>query len=195
MSLQLIETLYAKHLPALIRYCARMLHYDHRYLPLVEDLVQDVFLTALHHHEALVNHPNPYGWLVTACRYRCHDLLRQELRRSSSLGAPLPLEEAQTPQSQEDVVQAWLHHLDSTQLLSSLHSKLSPMEQQVFETYYLEGNTLQQTSCELDLTTTAVSDAARRIRKKARKPSHDRLLNTTSPCLILLALVLKGGIF
>lgn len=193
MSLQMIETLYAQYLPALIRCCARMLRYDQQYLPAVEDIVQDVFLSAMRNHEMLMTHPNPYGWLVTVCRHRCQDMLRHEQRRSTHLGDPLPLDEARPTQAHEDVVQAWLQHLDSTQVIDSLQNRLSPMEQQVFKVFYLEGCSVQQTSSELEMSVSAVSDAARRIRKKARKPHLKRLMNVASPCLILLALVLKGG--
>lgn len=57
-----------------------------------EDLVQEVFLLALTHQEALFNHPNQVGWLVQTLKH----LASNELRRAENR-LTVPLEEDLLP--------------------------------------------------------------------------------------------------
>ena len=57
-----------------------------------EDLVQEVFLLALIHQEAILHHPNQVGWLVQALKH----LASNELRRAENRLA-VPLEEDLLP--------------------------------------------------------------------------------------------------
>lgn len=57
-----------------------------------EDLVQEVFLLALTHQEAILHHPNQVGWLVQALKH----LASNELRRAENR-LTVPLEEDLLP--------------------------------------------------------------------------------------------------
>ena len=59
-----------------------------------EDLVQEVFLLALTHQEAILHHPNQVGWLVQALKH----LASNELRRAENR-LTVPLEEDLLPAS------------------------------------------------------------------------------------------------
>ena len=43
-----------------------------------EDVVQDVFLTAIHHRESLFRHPNQTGWLIVVVYRKVDEFVRKE---------------------------------------------------------------------------------------------------------------------
>ena len=60
----------------LYRYCAKCVSYNPKYMPLVPDFVQEVYLKASVHVSVLMYHGNIPGWLKKSCHFSLLNMLR-----------------------------------------------------------------------------------------------------------------------
>ncbi len=67
-----IHALYLQEYPKLLAYARSLLHDE----SLAKEAVQDTFLIACKKPEALLDHPNPPGWLMQALKYTIHNMIR-----------------------------------------------------------------------------------------------------------------------
>lgn len=151
----------------LVRFCDVYLH--HRMINGIdaEDIVQKVVVKAWEKRHKLASHPNVMGWFVDACVKECRTLMRAEGYQRKHMGWAEPITEDMSVDAQQDVILRWLSRIEANEFLSELKSGLTPLENSVYEQYYVKEKSAKDAADALGLKVNAVNDAARRIRKRA----------------------------
>ncbi len=93
----------------------------------------------------------------------------------------------------QDILLRWLNQMDAQELLDELQKNLTPLEQAVYEQYYVQEKTAKETADALNLKVNAVNDAARRIRKRASFLRGDIFIFVLSPILRLICSIMVEG--
>lgn len=163
-----LADLFTEHHDALERYCKRLVHYDPKYFSLAEDCVQIAFLTALRHPESFNNCPNKYGWLAICCKNYIISKLRQQKNRANILGKRVSFEECESVEDPTDAIIRWIDSSTLQEYIDSIYTSLSPSEKRIFEDYYYQDCSLQETATRNNVTIGSVRGAVQRIRKKAK---------------------------
>ena len=76
-----IHTLYLQEYPKLLAYARSLLHDE----SLAKEAVQDIFLIACRKPDALLDHPNPPGWLMQTLKYTIHNMNRGRAKLNALL--------------------------------------------------------------------------------------------------------------
>lgn len=163
-----IEELYSSFLPSLQCFCHEYLFSWPRCLPYADDYVQETFIKALKCQNELKSHPNPYGWLVIACRNICITAVRNDMNRCRIMGIPVSLDNnLEIPDPKDDILR-WLSQTEDRQQIKALVDQLTPQESAVFDSYFIEHLSLKETAKRNEISPTAAQGALQRIRYKAR---------------------------
>jgi RNA polymerase sigma-70 factor (ECF subfamily) len=165
---EFLAQLYTNCYELLEKMCYRRVHYDASYADVVDDCVQEAFLAADAHYEKLSRHPNPQGWLVLTCQNRLKDALRRENRRRARSGFSIDAEDAPPLAAVEDALDKWADQQQSAELVQQVCDLLSPKEQQVMRSYFVESLSMEETARRQGSTLSAVKSIIYRIRQKAR---------------------------
>ncbi len=164
-----MNELFIRNHDALKSYCVRLIHYDPRYMPLVDDCIQEAFLKAFHNFESIRSSPNPFGWLAVCCQHYIRSEFRKQKRRSEIMGIPVSLETSEEASDPMDSVLRWLNRMDAKEVLDAITAQLSPAEKKVFRDHFELGHTMNETAERCDMSANAVRSAVERIKKKAIK--------------------------
>lgn len=189
----ILVQIYTENHTRLVRYCRSLLLYDPKYKDLAEEIVQEIFITAWEQRDTLSQHPNIVGWLMTCCKHRCQSVVRRELNRRDIVGQPVEYDEEVASTQQQDAIIRWLENMDAREQLAELQTLLTPLEQSVFDTYFVQGHTMKETASQLGRKMNTVSDAIRRIRKKALRMDWAILLTTGPAAFTLFCRLLEVG--
>ena len=190
---EFIEKLYIEFYEELHRYCAMQFRFSYQYMPMVDDIVQEVFFKAFLNVETVMIHPNPMGWLCSACRFMCMSIIRRDLRRRDIVGISVPLDDCNDFQQRMDDIMRWAEKQEDIEVLETLKKTLTPMEMKVYEAYYERGASDRETAEKLDMTLVAVRGVLQRIRNKAKKLDFVLIMCTTYPILGMLRTILCEG--
>lgn len=188
-----ISKFYEQNSGELVRFCEVILHNRTISGADAEDIVQKVVVRAWEKRQRLATHPNLMGWFLDACRKECATLMRKDGYQRKHMGWPVPLSENMSADEQQDAILRWLNHREATDFLSELINKLTPLEQSVYEQYYVQEKSAKETADALDLKMNTVNDAARRIRKKASALRNDMYIFLTSPIFKFFCGILGEG--
>ena len=164
-----MEELYRSYLPALQRFCTQYLLTWPRCLPYVDDYVQETFVKALKCQGRLRKHPNPYGWLVITCKNICNTAIRNDARRCRITGTPISIENdsVEIPDPKDDILR-WLCQADDRERIKAITDKLTSQEHAVFDAYFVDHLSLQETAERNGVTKNSAQGSLQRIRQKAR---------------------------
>lgn len=194
MSEHTLIRIYTENHARLLRYCRSLLLYDPRYQSQAEEIVQEIYISAWEQRDTLAEHPNIVGWLMTCCKHRCQSIVRRDLNRRDILGSQVAYDERITASQQQDAILRWLECMDAREQLAALQKQFTPLEQSVFDVYFVQGKTMKETARRLSRKLDAVNDAIRRIRKKALRMDWAFLLTTGPAAFGLFCRLLgKGG--
>lgn len=188
-----IDEFYQEKSTELVRFCEVILH--HRMVNGVdaEDIVQKVVTKAWEKRLKLATHPNLMGWFFDACEKECLMLMRKEGYQHKHMGWSVPLSENMTMDEQQDTILRWLNHMEATEFLAELKDGLTPLEQSVYEEYYVQEKSAKDTAETLNLKVNAVNDAVRRIRRRAAVKRHVIFLFLISPIFKLFCSIFGEG--
>lgn len=171
---QFIEELYRNYCEELHRYCAMQFHFAPAYMPIVDDIVQEVFIKAYRNRKELQAHSNQMGWLCITCKNMCRSIVRRDLRRKELTGVAVPLDDCNDYAQRLDDIMRWIEKQEDQEVLEELKKTLTVTEAHVYKAYYEEGHSDQETADTLGMTRVAVRVVLQRIRNKAKK--HDFLI-------------------
>ena len=188
-----IDAFYQEKLRELVRFCDVILH--HRMIGGVdaEDVVQKVVTKAWEKRHRLATHPNLMGWFLDACAKECLMLMRKEGYQHKHIGWSVPLSENMMTEEQQDVILRWLNHMEAVEFLDELKKSLTPMEQSVYEAYYVQEQSAKDAADALGIKVNAVNDAARRIRRRAVIMYHTIFIFLISPIYRLFCSIFSEG--
>ncbi len=163
-----LDALFLQHRDRLIKYCLRVVRYDPRYTGLVEDWVQEAFLSATEGYDAFMDSPNQFGWLARCCKNRILTELRNRNARRELAGTHISLENNAEVPASVDYVLRLLNKTDAEDRLNQLCEALTQSERLVYDAYFVKGYSMAETAELTGLTLSAVKNAVQRIRKKAK---------------------------
>lgn len=189
----LIDEFYQEKSKELVRFCEVILH--HRMVSGVdaEDIVQKVVTRAWEKRQHLATHPNLMGWFLDACSKECLMLMRKEGYQHKHMGWSVPLSENMTVDEQQDTIIRWLNHMEAVEFLAELKDGLTPLEQSVYEVYYVQEKSAKDASDTLGIKVNAVNDAARRIRRRAAAMRYVTFIFLISPICKLFCSIFGEG--
>lgn len=188
-----IDEFYQEKSKELVRFCEVTLH--HRVVNGVdaEDIVQKVVIKAWEKRHKLASHPNLMGWFYDACEKECLMLMRKEGYQQKHTGWSVPLSEYMTVDEQQDTILRWLNHMEAVEFLAELKAGLTPLEQSVYEVYYVQEKSAQDAADVLKIKVNAVNDAARRIRRRAAAMRNVTFIFLISPICKLFCSIFGEG--
>lgn len=189
----LIDEFYQEKSKELVRFCEVILH--HRMVNGVdaEDIVQKVVVKAWEKRNELAAHPNLMGWFYDACEKECLMLMRKEGYQRKHMGWSVPLSENMTVDEQQDTILRWLNHMEAVEFLAELKDGLTPLEQSVYEAYYVQKKSAKDASDALGIKVNSVNDAARRIRRRAAALRNVTFIFLISPICKLFCSIFGEG--
>lgn len=188
-----IEDFYREKSKELVRFCEIMLHRQMINGVDAEDIVQKVVVKAWEKRGKLATHQNLLGWFLNACAKECCTLLRKNKGQRKHTGWPVPLSDDIPMDERQDVFLRWLSQTEEKELLSELESKMTQLEQMVYEQYYVQEKSARETAEALNMNVNAINDAARRIRRRASKMSLGIFIFSLSPIFDLFCSVFGEG--
>lgn len=163
-----IESLFVTYHDALKYFCMYCFSYQPQFLPYVDDCIQDVFVAAFKKREKLVKHPNPYAWLLNACRKQCYSVMRRQKIWNKAIGkvSSYQFEQTSIMNVENDIVR-WMCSFDAEKWIDSLKSSLTSSESMIFTEYFEKSKTAPQIAKEQEISEASVRGAIQRVRKKA----------------------------
>ena len=188
-----IDEFYQQKAKELVRFCEVTLH--HRMVNGVdaEDIVQKVVVKAWEKRHKLAAHPNLMGWFYNACAKECLMLMRKEGHLHKHMGWSVPFSENMAVDEQQDLILRWLNQMEAVEFLDELKRGLTPLEQAVYEVYYVQEKSAKDSAEALDIKVNAVNDAARRIRRRAASMRNISFLILISPICKLFCSIFGEG--
>lgn len=152
--------LYRNSYPYLYRLVASIVHN----FGLVEDILQDIYLTAWEHFRTETP-PNPYGWLVITARHKTHDIMRRQFRETQTF---IPLEDdypspTTLPSLRLEPMTRWIERETRYQ---NIRRHLNDEELTLLIAYYDKGFTVTDLSKLLNISDSACYMRLHRARKK-----------------------------
>ncbi len=133
-----------------------------------KDCVQDVFLTACRKAEMLEKHPNPAGFLFQTAKNLAQKARRESFRQ---MAAELSSEDdggnvfADANAEIEKVLDG---EIDETEYIEAVLSKLPDDKRELYNLYYLNGNTMAEVAAALGAEEPAVRMRYVRLRREIR---------------------------
>lgn len=193
MNDQCIEELYRNYYDKLHRYCAMQFHFAPAYMPVVDDIVQEVFIKAYRNRQELLAHDNKMGWLCITCRNMCRSIVRRDLRRKEITGVAVPLEDCNDYAQRLDDIMRWVEQQEDREVLDALKQTLTNTEARVYKAYYEDSQSDQEIADTLGMTRVAVRGVLQRIRNKAKKHNFLAILCFIHPIVEVLRTVIYEG--
>lgn len=167
----MIESLFASYHDASQQLCMYCFNYIEEYMPYVDDCIQEVFLAAWKKQDKLKNHVNPYAWLANACKKECASIMRQKSTHLKVLGRQMPFEDQYSMPNIQDDILRWIAQNDARQHIETLRAQLTPLENHIFDEYFVHEKAASQIAAEQDCPASSVYGTIQRIRKKAQNNS------------------------
>ena len=122
-----------------------------------EDIVHDVFLTALNRIEVFQDHPQQKGWLMVTARNKL-----KELRKKMENNPVESLEEVQD-------VGAVENDYEMIEFELIMHKVIAEEEWELIKDFYLRGITIRELAEKYGITENAMTVRLHRLRKKIRQ--------------------------
>ncbi len=160
-----IERLYVEHADFLVQLCRKRTGYNPCCADMIEDCVQETFLTALTAYDLLIRHENVRGWLAMTCIHRLQHAFRQEKQQEHMMMALLR-ERMTAEYSDPDPVEEQRERNALGEALQKLQSQLSPKERTIWIAYFCYQQTMKVIAISQGMTENQVKSVIRRIRRK-----------------------------
>jgi RNA polymerase sigma-70 factor (ECF subfamily) len=167
-----IERLFCNYHDVLKKECIRYVRYDSKFLLMVDDCIQETFIKAIVHYEQLQSHPNIVGWLVRCCKNSIKLDLRKYKRRGEIVSGSMDTVEHAKSNYEGDAFERWLSKKEALETLDLLYEALSPKECAIFQDYFVNDLSAEETADKNGLSKSAVQSGVTRIRKKINKIFH-----------------------
>lgn len=164
-----IDDLLSRYHDTLQKQCAQIVHYDPKYLPMVDDCIQEAYCKAFHNYDSIVHSGNPYAWLVRCCINYFRSKIRQNIRRREIIGTHVSLEQYGDVEDPKDSLLRWIAKMDASDTLGELLESLTPLEAAVFHSYYQENLSLKDTAKNNGISTGSARAAVDRIKRKLNR--------------------------
>ena len=165
----MLDALFAQYYGDVYRACNAYVNNNGRFRECVEESVQEAFVLAWIYYDDLRNHPSPIGWIVSAATNRLRSEVRNVRKRDK---ASIPVEkmsESKTDDFTQAAIDRWLDREAASRNIEMIYAVLSPLEQRVCKSYFIDSLSMNETAAENQLSINSVRAAVERIRKRAKR--------------------------
>ena len=143
--------------------------YNSNYLPLVPDVLQEVYLRATKDIEKLMASPSPAAWLKVCCKNTMLYMLRKRKTSREILSAEAEQLLDASPQKITAAIEKWQQDITIKEVREAVLLILSEEDQEIFEDYFLNDLTTKETAKLHNMSEDKVRGKVSRIRKKLKK--------------------------
>ncbi|MEA5015408.1 MAG: sigma-70 family RNA polymerase sigma factor [Candidatus Limiplasma sp.] len=178
-----IVDLYKRYYKIVYNQCLVKLHFDSRFVHLVEDCVQETFVLFLISYDKLCNHPNPAGWLCSTAWNRLRSEVRKANYRSKKLYEIAELEKVSLPEV-EAALERWANQEIAIETIAAICSLLTQKEQEIYQAYFVEDLSLAETASKSGASPNSVRSAIGRIKKRAKQFENFLLFLCIFECIL-----------
>lgn len=149
--------------------CRAYVQYNEEYRSLIDESIQETYLTAVKNYKELKAHPALEGWFIETCFHRFSTALAKYRRRQAYHQVSMNDDKA-APQAAETVdnIDTWWQNENNTNQLQRILDVLSEREAQVYHEYFEDEKSMAEVAETQNTTVSAIKSILARIRKKAR---------------------------
>lgn len=180
-----IDDIYEKHYQALYDFCLMYIHRDPRYVPCIDDAIQEAVLYVLRAKTAYENDFHVLNTMMKYCRTYFKDLNRKQRRRACITGRAVPIEYAYDLQNPVDAIARWCEQEDQKAWMTAFQNELTEKEKDVYDRCFHEGLNRREAADAMSISEESVKGTLQRIRKKA-------VLRKEMLFSLLIAVLVKG---
>ncbi len=166
---EFIAMLFSEYYTALRKDCIRYIRHDPKFLPLVDDCIQETFIKAYSNYDTLKTHPNIAGWLIIASRNYLMSVLRKHKYQNEHQVGLIDAAEFSEIDNGISAFERWICKNDMQDMIDKVYEVLSPKEKDILRDHFINNRTALETAELNGLTKGAIESGVRRIRKKIRK--------------------------
>lgn len=163
-----LEELVRQYSKMLERYCARFFSYNSNYLPLVPDVLQEVYLRATKDIEKVMASPSPAAWLKVCCKNTMLYMLRKRKTSREILSAEAEKLLDINPKMITEAIEKWQQDITIEDIQATVLLLLSEEDQSIFEDYFLNDLTTKETAKKHKMSEDKVRGKISRMRKKLK---------------------------
>lgn len=166
---EFLEEIEKKYSEVLRHYIRRFLNYDTRAYDIEDDIVQEVLLKAVRDVDKLMAHENVVGWLKRSCEFSLRSTLR---KMQTSREMPCDSIEKIEIKSEKELLRSfddWTQKITIKEVREAVCELFKEEDQRVFNDYFGNDMTMQETAKKNDMTTDKVRGKISRIRKRLKK--------------------------
>jgi len=153
-------------------YAWRFWAYRPHMLSAAQDAVQEVFVKAVRHVDALMAHPNQAAWLKASLKHHLISLYRRSRRHPEQLWGDVEMQGEVEAQQAAEAIDRWEQHEKLDEVLRVAEAILTPAEHDTFCDTFLSGLSAQEAAQLEAVSPDTVRGRVFRIRRKLRKYFH-----------------------
>lgn len=163
----LLEELHHQYYRSVYALCLTVADFDPTAHETIEDCIQDAFVKAITSYSEYKDYKNPMGWIARVATNK----LKSELRKQERHAKVTPSYEpdklaAMAPCS--DGIESELKQKEIAREIARIYGMLTPQEKKIFNAYFIDEKSINQTAIDTGLSVNSVRSGIRRIRQKAR---------------------------
>lgn len=153
--------------------CRAYVQYNEEYRSLIDESIQETYLTAVRNYKKLKTHPALEGWFIETCFHRFSTALAKYRRRQAYHQVSMN-DEKVAPQVADTVdnIDIWWQNEINTRVIQRIIDALSEREAQVYHEYFENQKSMAEVAESQNTTVSAIKSILTRIRKKAREMSR-----------------------
>lgn len=163
----LLADLFDKNYDTIVKQCLQMINYSSTYYDMVEDCVQYAFQQAMIRIDEVAKYENPAGWLSVTARLRLKSEMRL-IRKHNKILSEKVYNNGEVNEQLTSQIDQWCRANEASEKLERILAILSDLEQTVYQTYFVDGYSIDETAELLHMDRTGIRGAIDRIRHKAR---------------------------
>lgn len=158
-----------KYHKRLERICLAYVEYNEEFRSLIDESIQETYLTAIKQYKHLKDNDNLEGWIVTTCYNRFTTAVRKYRRHKAHHSFSMDDEE-KAPQLADtaNAVESWWKQEASGDQIKRILDALNEREARVFHEYFEQQHSLTDVAQSQNTTVSAIKSILVRIRRKAR---------------------------
>lgn len=161
---------YKKYYTKMENICLAYVQYNEEYRSLIDESIQETYLTAVKYYQKLKTHPALEGWFMETCFHRFSTALAKYRRRQAHHQVSMDDDKAflQVADTVNNLDTWWRNESNAKQIQRILDA-LSEREVQVYHEYFESEKSIAEVATSQNATESAIKSILTRIRRKARR--------------------------
>lgn len=164
----LFEHFYKKYHSVVFHHLMAQIGYKTEFIPLIEECVQDTFVKMIVRYDSIRDKNKISKWLCTVA----HNALISELRKQKNYTdvlSRLGKAAGAAQDAYENAQERFLSLDEHRYKIQKLKDTLTPLEQDIYDNYFVQENSLAETSEKTGKSLNSTRSALHRMRKRYKK--------------------------